>query len=454
MGKYLTAPLPSTRMPKGIPYIVGNEAAERFSFYGNNAILTVFMTKYLMDSSGHLAAMSPDQAKEWFHFFKFAVYFLPIFGALLAEIFFGKYKTILSLSLVYVLGHLAIALDDTRLGLTLGLTLIAIGGGGIKPCVSANVGDQFGESNQHLLEKVFGWFYFSINLGSTFATLLIPVLLDKYGPHIAFGVPGLFMLIATIVFWMGRKKFVHIPPGGMQFVKEAFSRDGMRAALNLSIIYVFVAMFWALFDQTGSAWVLQAEHMNLKFMGIEVLPSQLQSANPILVMLFIPLFTYVIYPAVNKVARVTPLRKIAVGFFVTVGAFAMSAWIETRIEHGETPNIMWQVLAYVIMTAAEILISITCLEFSYTQAPRKMKSFIMSLYLVSVALGNLFTALVNRFIQNEDGTSKLSGPNYYWFFTACIAVTAILFLFVAAFYKGKTYVQEESPAGDAAPEPA
>ena len=117
-----------------------------------------------------------------------AVYFTPLLGAIVADAFFGKYKTIVSLSVVYCLGHLALALDETRLGLAVGLTLIAIGAGGIKPCVSAHVGDQFGKSNGHLLTKIFGWFYFSINLGAFASQIMTPILLDRFGPHI-FGVP-------------------------------------------------------------------------------------------------------------------------------------------------------------------------------------------------------------------------------------------------------------------------
>src|SRR5262245_16578936 len=144
MANYLTAPVKSTRMPPGVPYIVGNEAAERFSFYGMRSILTVFMTKYLLDRSGHLAVMTGEQAKVNFHIFVWAVYFLPFLGALLSDAVWGKYRTIIILSIVYCLGHLTLALDSTRLGLVIGLGLIAIGSGGIKPCVSANVGDQFG----------------------------------------------------------------------------------------------------------------------------------------------------------------------------------------------------------------------------------------------------------------------------------------------------------------------
>lgn len=167
---YLTSPVASPDLPRGIPYITANEAAERFSFYGMRGILVVFMTKHLLDADGGFAPMSDAEAKSYYHLFTSAVYFTPLLGALLSDIFLGKYRTILSLSLVYCAGHLALALDDTRFGLALGLGLIALGSGGIKPCVSAHVGDQFGATNAKLLEKVFGWFYFAINLGA-FSTL-------------------------------------------------------------------------------------------------------------------------------------------------------------------------------------------------------------------------------------------------------------------------------------------
>ncbi|MFB3788493.1 MAG: POT family MFS transporter [bacterium] len=445
--QYLTAPIKTPHMPPGVPYIVVNEAAERFSFYGMRTILVVFMTQYLMGAGGVLDVMGEEEAKSYFHLFVAAVYFTPFFGALLADALLGKYRTIIWLSLVYCLGHLALALDDTRLGLATGLVLIAVGSGGIKPCVSANVGDQFGQTNKHLIERVYGWFYFSINFGSFFSTLLTPWLLEKFGPHVAFAVPGILMFIATVVFWMGRRKYVHIPAGGIGFLKETFSREGLGALGKLAVIYLFVAMFWALYDQTGSAWVLQAEKMDRNWLGFEWLPSQLQAINPILILIFIPLFSYVIYPLISKVFPLTPLRKITIGMFLTAASFLICAWIETRIGAGERPNIVWQFVTYVVMTAAEIFISITSLEFAYTQAPKKMKSFVMSAYLLSISLGNFFTFAVNYFIENPDGTSKLAGADYYLFFAGLMLATAVVFIFVAMRYQEKTYIQDEMEAG-------
>ena len=373
-GAYLTAPVPTKGMPSGVPYIIGNEAAERFSFYGMRTILTIFMVKYLWlmgDKAG--VQMGDAEATERFHHFVSLVYLTPLVGAIIADAFFGKYRVIVLLSLVYCAGHAALAFmgssGDAVTWLAVGLMLIAWGSGGIKPCVSAHVGDQFGAANKHLLPQIFNWFYWSINLGAFLSTLLTPWLLEWYGPHWAFGVPGILMALATLVFWMGRWKFIHVPAKGVGFLKEVFSRDGLVALGKLSTIYVFVAIFWALFDQQGSSWVLQAEDMDRNWLGIEWLPSQIQAMNPVLILTFIPLFAYVVYPAIDRVFKLTPLRKVGIGLFLMVIAFAVVSVAQEKIDAGERPSISWQLIGYVLMTASEVMVSIVCLEFSYTQAP-------------------------------------------------------------------------------------
>ncbi len=509
---FATKPLDIEGMPPGVPFIIGNELAERFSFYGMKAILTVFMTKHLLDSAGQPAYMSDEQAKQYYHLFTAAAYFFPMLGALLSDIVWGKYKTILWISLMYCVGHGCLALMDLgpvtggwdmKPMLLIGLLLIAIGAGGIKPCVSANVGDQFGTRNKRLLTQVFNWFYFSINLGAFTSTLLTPILLAKVGPWAAFGLPGVLMGIATFVFWLGRRKYVHVPPAGWQrFKNETLSPDGLRAIRGLAPLFlIFVPMFWAIFDQTGSAWVLQAQFMDREFAGVTWYESQIQALNPLLILTMIPLFTYVVYPFMGKFFNPTPLRKIGIGLTLTVIAFSVSALIEQRIQShapqiapamwsdlnaagiegsgtleqavkaatreqwdgdriqaymAPMPNIGWQMVAYIILTAAEILVSIVCLEFAYTQAPKKMKSFIMGIYFLGVSLGNLVTAAVNKVIEIkqqvdpvtgaviQEAGSKLGPVDYYWFFAALMGVTTIGYFFFAKFlYRGKTYIQGE-----------
>ena len=438
---YLTAPLKTDKMPPGIPYIIGNEAAERFNFYGMRAILVVFMTQYLMDRSGAKAPMNENEANGWYHLFLSANYFFPMLGAVISDAFLGKYRTIFWLSLVYCAGSLVLALDHTRVGLTAGLTLIALGSGGIKPCVSSHVGDQFGPDNQPLLSRAFGWFYFSINFGSFFSILLIPWLLQNYGPAPAFGVPAGLMLLAAFVFWLGRFKFAHIPPTGKVFLRDTFCREGMLTLGRIASIYAFIAIFWSLWDQSGGEWVVQAQKMDLQFAGINWLASQIQALNAIMILAFIPLFQYVIYPAITKVFPLTPLRKIGLGLIVTGLSFLVSAWIENQIAAGLRPSIGWQIPAYALLSAGEVMVSITGLEFAYTQAPKHMKAMVQALYLLAISAGNLLTAAIHWFIANPDGTLKLQGASYYNFFAYLSIGCVALWVFVAKAYKEKSYMQ-------------
>ncbi|MBH57852.1 MAG: MFS transporter [Planctomycetaceae bacterium] len=447
-------------MPSGIPYIVGNEAAERYSFYGMKSILMVFLTTHVFmktefDDSGvnYTEQQAEALATQWIHWFNVAVYLLPFIGALIADWLFGKYKTILALSIVYCAGHFVLAIDESIWGMGAGLGLIAFGAGGIKPCVSAHVGDQFGASNQVLLPRVFSWFYFSINIGAMCSMIITPLILrwtvDDYGGAIAFGIPGILMLIATIMFWIGRKHFVHIPPRGDQFFSEIFNSEGIKAITALLPVFLLTAVFFSCFDQTASKWVAQGKKMDGQFLGLEILPDQMQSLNPILVLLFIPLFSYVLYPRMDAIISLTPLRKMGIGFFVTAAAFSCSALIEEQISKAVELSIIWQGIPYLLITAAEIMISITALEFAYSQSPKSSKSLVMAVYLGCISLGNAVTAITNAIITKPDGSSLLPGANYYWFFTGMVLVAGILFIGVSKVYWGQSFLEaDHEPVGN------
>jgi POT family proton-dependent oligopeptide transporter len=207
----IAEPDPRAPIPKQIRYIIGNEGCERFSFYGMRNILTVFLVSSLLSYLPE--AERAGGAKEVFHSFVIGVYFFPLLGGWLADRFFGKYHTIFWLSLVYCVGQACLAMFVTnRTGFYIGLGLIALGSGGIKPCVASFVGDQFDQTNKHRAKVVFDAFYWIINFGSFFASLLMPMFLRYLGPAIAFGVPGALMFISTAVLWAGRKQYVMVPP--------------------------------------------------------------------------------------------------------------------------------------------------------------------------------------------------------------------------------------------------
>ncbi len=471
------------RFPPQIKFIIGNEAAERYSFYGMRSILTLFMVNTLL--------FEASDAEATFHLFVSAAYFTPVIGGYIADRFWGKYRTIMTLSIAYVAGHAVLAAWENETGLYIGLGLIAVGAGGIKPCVSAHVGDQFTESSKHLVAKVFSVFYFSINFGSFFASYLTPLTREHFGTQVAFGVPGILMAIAVFVFWLGRKHYIFVPPTGrrkdtpfktlVQIVLRGKAEtrqrlgapavDAAMAVARVAVVLLPVIMFWALYDQTGSTWVVQATYMELHGMQ----PEQLQAVNPLMVMMLIPLFTVLVYPWFERRGvAVTALRRMGTGMFIAALSFgamaAIEAFVDSRTVSGlvvthirelsaagvapehlavrygaffseplERISVLWQLVPYGLLTAAEILVSVTGLEFAYTQAPRAAKSTVMSFWFLTISFGNLIAAGVSALNVFEHEAA--------WVFWAVLTtVVGVSFALIARRYKVVEYIEPDEMA--------
>jgi len=249
---------PKAKIPSQIPFIIGNEGCERFSFYGMRNILTVFLTTSLLLAMPDKAARELH-AKDIFHLFVIGVYFFPLLGGYLADRFFGKYNTILWFSLIYCAGQGMLALFvDEPTGFYIGMSLIAIGSGGIKPLVASFMGDQFDARTKHWAKLVFDAFYWIINFGSLFASLLMPIFLRDLGARVAFGIPGILMFIATVVFWAGRGRYVMVrpaPPNPHSFTKVARTalftsapgqgNPGLTVALIGAVLALASLALWA-----------------------------------------------------------------------------------------------------------------------------------------------------------------------------------------------------------------
>ncbi|MDF2432761.1 MAG: proton-dependent oligopeptide transporter, family, partial [Mucilaginibacter sp.] len=408
------------------------------------------------------------------HTFSTLVYATPLLGAILADWFFGKYRVILIGSLIYTIGHFLLSMFDTSLaGFETGLIIIAFSAGAIKSCVSANVGDQFDHKNQHLMSSIYSWFYFSINAGSMVSLFLIPVIYDKYGAKWAFGVPGILMALATFIFFSGRKSYVKLPPKGInkanfvsvsiyamisKFSQRPVGRtawevaedkygkekvDGIKAVWRVMAVFAFIPVFWSLWDMNGAEWVLQSTKMDLSLgvFGCHFLPSQIQTVNAVFLLVLIPVFNYIIYPLVEKIGiKLTSLRKIGAGLFITGFSFVIIAMLQKQIDAGLHPSVWWQILAYVILSAGEVLVSITGLEYAYTQSPPSMKSTMTAIWYFTYSVGSFFNATVNNSIANNGVFKNFTGASYYWLFVFICMGFVVVFVLVSPFIKEKAYL--------------
>ncbi len=455
----------NSRWPSQVKYIVGNEACERFSYYGMRSILAGYITGTVLQGG---LGQTADRSTEIIHTFVSVNYFTPLLGAWLSDKLFGRYQTILWVSLLYCAGHGVLACSDFVGGvdgkmwcLFAGLTLIAFGAGGIKPCVSAFMGDQFKPEQSHLLQKAYGAFYWSINLGSFFSFLVVPWVKNHHGYSWAFGVPGILMAIATVIFWMGTKHYDHVPPSretksagffkvfghaltatkevGKDFwssARERFSErdvDAAKSVLPILGVFALVPPFWSLFDQTNSTWVLQGKQMiSFSLFGFKIGPEEMQSANPLLVMILVPLLTLLVYPHLGKWA--SPLRRMSYGMFLAAFSYVIVAGLQQRLEAGAQLSIAWQLLPYIVLTAAEVLVSTTGLEFAFREAAPEMKSLITSFWWLTVTAGNMLVAFITRFFSESSGNTSVTSGRFMMY-AGLSFVVAILFGCATTFYR-------------------
>jgi dipeptide/tripeptide permease len=559
------------QFPRQIWFIMGNELCERFCYYGLRAILYLYLHTQLL--------FSKDEATMIYHIFVFAAYSMGVPGAIVSDSKWGKFRTIWRFSSVYVVGCITLSLTaipgftgdsgPTWWGCFLGLLLIAVGTGGIKPNVSSFGGDQFSKStSQSVIETFFSAFYLTVNIGSVASTFTTPLVREEYGYAAAFGVPAVLLIIAITVFLFGAHLYTRIPPAGsivvvaVNIVRDAWkfvccgrTRDDVEEAKNakksllgkddddkngvsgvggvsgvsgvststvdddhecgedgmgvhddtlhdeveniddnehtivavrdggnigtkkswmkgetdgrhwiyrallvgdwdektvdgvsivVRVIRVLspIIMFWALFDQHGSRWVAQASEMDRDLGFVQMTPDQMTMFNPALLMLLIPVFDRIIYPALRKCGlKLLALNRMKVGMVFASASFVSAGLVQMEIDSrgdDDKVHVMWQLPQYFLLSCGEILISISGLEFAYSQAPKEMKSVLQSVWLMTTALGNLIVVLVA-------GVSLMTSMWEYFFFAGMMFIVFLLFLVIV---RGYEYVRRDETNGD------
>ncbi|TKR69514.1 hypothetical protein L596_021663 [Steinernema carpocapsae] len=419
-------------MIKHWPYItfpiLGNEFCERFCFYGINTILLLYLQNVLKFSANTAYLISTT----WKQF----LYLMPIGGAIIADGFIGKFKTILSISLVYCAGTIVLTVASASNYGThpwldmIALFLIAVGTGGIKPCVAALAGDQFDPDQVAMVSVFFSVFYVSINVGSFIASLITPILRsiacmgnDSCFP-IAFGVPAGAMLVATMIFALGSFKYKKLPvkeniygsvakviwralvnktktgPKREQWLDyylnthdceqdekclEARSKkhsdfcakvgliNDIRQLGSIVILFLPCCIYWTLYDQQYTTWMGQAFLMYYPKIGsFELKPDQISAFNGLCIMLFAPTFRIFIYPPLGYFFKVTPLRKMFIGCILCMVATCMCAGVQFKVQRtlATLPASDRSLVSFVnTLDDCDLTVSVVGSNDNYTLAP-------------------------------------------------------------------------------------
>lgn len=459
------------------------ELSERFSYYGLSAPFQNYMANGPDDTPKGLLQLNSSGATGLSYFFQFWCYITPIFGGYMADTYWGKYNTIAVGTVIYIVGIFilfitsipSITSKETGLGgFVTAIILIGIATGMIKANLSVLIADQLPKHKPRVktlkkgerviedpnitLQNVFMFFYLMVNVGSL-SVIATTELESHKGFWAAYLLPFCFFWVAVVVLIVGRNQYIR-PPIGDKVIEKSFKVlwilcknkfnfdaakpsmnpeknfpwsdkfvDEQKRALAACKVFLFYPIYWTCYGQMISSFVSQGSMLEL-----HGLPNDFfQAIDSIALIVFIPIFEKFLYPFIRRFTPFKPITKIFWGF--TFGALAMT-W-SCVLQHfiyargpyynhplaANAPNhvhVGFQVPAYVLIAFSEIFASITGLEYAYSKAPASMKSFIMSIFLVTNAFGAAIGCALSPVSKDPDYTWLFGGLAVACFISGCL----------------------------------
>lgn len=422
--------------PAGLFVLFFTEMWERFSYYGMRAILVLYLVAEITGPNAGLG-WSNGQALSLYGWYTMLVYVACIPGGWIADKFLGQKKSVLYGGLLLVAGHSILAIEELW-AFYLGLGLIILGVGQLKPNISTMVGGLYQQGDIRR-DKGFTVFYIGINLGAFLSSLIVGYVGEVHGWHYGFGLAGIGMTLGLIQYMVGQKylqsvgNFIGSSKNleEIKAVKKPLSRVEKDRIIVLFISFLLVIVFWGAFEQAGGLMNIYAkENTNRIFMGWEVPASWFQSLNA---MFIIFLGTSVALYWANRKLKgkvSTSLFKMIVGLIIMgTGFFFMSA-AAAEFDTVGASAMYWLVLAYLFHTIGELCISPVALSYITKLAPVKYASLMMGVYFAMTGLGNKLAGLLG---ESAEGLGELT------VFTG-IALFSVLFGFLVMVFRKRLEV--------------
>ncbi|CAI0475543.1 unnamed protein product [Linum tenue] len=496
---------------KACPYIIGNECCERLAYYGMSSNLVLYFKNRLNQSS----ATATKNNSDW----SGTCYITPLLGAFLADAYLGRYWTIAGFSIIYVFGMTLLTMSASMPGLRpactaedkcqstdgqsavffVALYMIALGTGGIKPCVSSYGADQFDDADPVEKEhkaSFFNWFYFSINVGALIASSVLVWVQDNVSWGWGLGIPAIAMAIAVVSFFTGTRKYRYQKPGGSpltricQVMVASFRKyrvnvpdekdqikestvdpwrlctvtqvEEFKAIIRLLPIWATGIVFAAVYSQMSNLFILQGDTMD-KRVGhskFKISAANVSVFDTLSVIFWVPIYDRIIVPAVRKFTGhkngFTQLQRMGIGLVISIFAMVYPAILElirlrmvrehNYYELDSVPiSIFWQVPQYFLIGCAEVFTFIGQLEFFYDQAPDAMRSLCSALSLTTVALGNYLSSLLVTIVTGLGGKPGWIPDNlnyghvdyFFWLLAGLSFVNLVAFVVIARRYTYK-----------------
>ncbi|KAJ5401262.1 uncharacterized protein N7487_007158 [Penicillium crustosum] len=471
------------------------ELCERFTYYGMSGLFQNYVQRPRDGSEGRGAlGMDHQGATGLTTFFQFWCYVTPILGAIIADQYLGKYKTIVLFCIVYMVGLLVLVCTSipTALehgsgigGFIVAILIIGLGTGGIKSNVAPLIADQYKRKKMAItttkkgervvidpaltIQRIYMIFYGCINLGSLslLATPYMELYIDFWPAYL---LCLCMFMVGTLVIVLGRKFYVVRPPQG-SIITDAFRAlwimiknrnmdapkpswqnehngtsvvnwddhfiDELKRALVACRVFAFYPIYWVVYGQFSGNFVTQAGQME----GHGIPNDLMQNFDPISIIVFIPILETCVYPVMRRLKIPFPLSPHLIYSAGPCYGHPLCAASEVDgSAQGNRVHIAIQTPAYVFIGMSEIFASVSGLEYAYTKAPPSMKSFVQSMYLLTNAFGSALA---------EALTPAAFDPAIMWMFTGLACASFLCGLIFYAIFRHLNAIEDDMNALDA-----
>ena len=449
--------------PNGLSTLFFTEMWERFSYYGMRAILTLYMTKSLVEGG---LGFDERYASVIYATYVSSVWYLPLIGGWLADKVFGARRAVLIGGIIIACGHYSMAINS-QLTFYLGLILIACGTGLLKPNISAMVGQLYSEEDKRR-DAGFSIFYMGINLGAFLSPIVVGFLAQSnwfrnlissmgFNPnsswHWGFGAAGVGMTLGLIQYVLGRKRLggigeklketrpVQAP--GMDYLTIVLAVVGgtvgalvgfkwgdagvlsalfptvvgffagyligttrhlngeeLKRVLVIFILFLFSILFWMTYEQAGSSLTLFADRLTrTTLFGWQYPSSWFQSVPAIFVIILAPIIGAVWQKLGNR--QPSSPGKFTIGLFFAGIAFVVVAFASTLTGAGRVSP-MWLVLVYFLQTIGELCLSPVGLSTVTKLSPARMVGLMLGVWFLSISIGSYIAGLTTRLFEGND----------------------------------------------------
>ncbi|KAK8856751.1 Major facilitator superfamily domain general substrate transporter [Apiospora arundinis] len=491
------------RVPGKIPLaallILSVELGERFTYFGLSGPIQNYINNPYDPASGLPGALGRGQASATAlgNFFKFWAYTSTVIGAVVADQYLGKFKTILLACSIYTVGLIILVATSTPAalkdgagfgGLIVAMITIGLGTGGIKANVTPMCAEQYKEPEvvvqtlksgeivvvdpQLTVQKLFMWFYWIVNVGALSPLITVNVE-AKHSFWLAYLIPLIAIIISTTIFLLGQKKYTKIPPQGSPlldaarvtaaawrekgfenakpsalqangklaaypFASEARYTDSYVAEVQRGLrsckMFLFLPFYFVCWIQIWNNLISQAGQMALHGTPNDLL----QNLDPIALIIFIPLLDLVVYPALRKYKiNFDPTTRIFCGFLFVSISMVYASVLQHHIYNSAPKSIhVWiQAPAYILVALSEAFVIVTGLELAYTQAPTNLRSVVSSLFWLTIGVAAAISI----------GLSPVSQDPYLVWMYGSLAIVSLVAgcTFYACFFKNRNMSAQE-----------